>query len=210
MLAHVLSSNWRALALALPALIAFAVPAHAIQCDEVTEYAETWVGDVNGSSFPLYGRGVADGGGPGPCSITERTSITAPSGSEVAAAIGQVDDHAESTVTVYIDEGSEDGQYTTTAVAWSQGVYYGCGTQVAVFTGFVARYFYLGEHNGMHGYGRYNCYHGCQDPWLDLPSYIGEYARVAGKYVNLVFVTFCHGWATGQDMPPTECYGPPS
>ena len=209
MLTYALMRCCRVGVLGLALTFSVAERALAIQCDTITEYTEMWTGDESGSSFPLYGRGVAEGGGPGPCSITERTSITAPSGGELAAAIGTGNDHAESTVTVYIEVGSEDGNYTTTAVAWSQGVYYGCGTQVAALSGYVARYFFLGQNNdGTYAYARSSCFHKCQKPAVDTSEYVGEYARSEGKYVNLFFGWVCHGWISGQPTQP-PCYGPP-
>lgn len=113
----------------------------AVQCDDVTEYSETWTGEQSGGSVPLYGRGVGEA--QTPCNITLRTYITAPSGSELTSVYASGIQHVESTVLVYLNGGSAEGNYTTNTEAWSQGIHFGCAMAVAGLSSILTNYVYL-------------------------------------------------------------------
>jgi hypothetical protein len=167
-----------------------------------------WAGD-EGGPVPLYAHGVAESGEP--CSVTVRTFITDPSNAELTSAYGYGSGHAESTVSIYVDENSTQGTYTGKTEGWSQGVYYGCATASAFLEGYASRYFYVGqEQSGQHFHSRQSCYHACQhDSRLTANAY-NPYLQEHGLHINFVVLGVCRftNRAIAMSLGVTECFGP--
>lgn len=194
----------RGLCLFIPMVLS-STPALAIQCAELSEYTEIWLGEETGWPVPLYGRGTAESGEP--CSITVRTYIKSPTGVELASAYGQGSVSAQSTVVINLDENSQEGSYTVSTEGWSQGIHYGCSMGVAAAGRWASRFAYIGYDNG-YFYSRDNCPHQCQANYRRIPTYYGLWMAERGVYVEILGIGACRRTWRGSGEPGAPCFGP--
>ncbi len=183
--------------------------AEAWQCMEIVEYADTWPdGDAN--SAWLVGRGIADGGGE-PCGVTVRTYMLSPSMNELASSYGSGMGHAESTVLVYLDQNSENGDYRTSTEAWSQGIHYGCAhAPLATWLLTIGNCYHGGAApNGNQRYHR--CEFGGPCSTLDVPvsTSAPPFAKLIVGYVRYGLHSGAHWCWGGIGYAIASCAGAP-
>jgi len=181
--------------------------ANARQCSDLTEYVDMWDdGDEMNETVGLFARGVAEAG-EGPCDLTVRTYIQGPDNTELTSAYGYGSHIASSTVVVYLDETSDQGNYTGKSEAWSGSTHYGC-SQFAVLVSIVnANYIKSFESQSFCGYLRCDSGH-CQQLSGKKTAFSNgvctAFYRISSVRLNYVVFAMC---LARPQFPIPSCSG---